>query len=68
MIAGLRRVDLAAAAKLHPNSVKYWERDRRRWVPDGYAIDQISAALASFGVDTEVEWQGSRVIAIVRMR
>jgi hypothetical protein len=67
-IAGLRRVDLATAAKLHPNTVKYWECSRRRWVADGNAIDQISAALASFGVDTEVERQGNRVVAIVRMR
>jgi transcriptional regulator with XRE-family HTH domain len=67
-IAGLTRVDLAAAANLHPNSVKYWELDQSPCWPGGRAIDQMAAALASLGVDTEVEQRGNYMIAIVRMR
>jgi hypothetical protein len=67
-IAGLTRSELAEAADLHPNSVKYWELDKSRLAPDGWAIDQISMALASFGVDTEVEVRGDYKVAIVRRR
>ena len=66
--AGLTRVDLATAAKLHPNSVKYWELDQSPCWPGGPAIDKISSALARFGVDTEVEQHGSGMVAIVRRR
>ena len=47
---GLRREDLAGAAGLHSNAVKYWEA---RDVPPGqppYAIDRIERALTILGV------------------
>ena len=47
---GLRREDLAKAAGLHSNAVKYWEA---RDVPPGqqpYAIDRIERALTILGV------------------
>jgi hypothetical protein len=68
IIAGLTRVDLAAAAHLHPNSIKYWETDRSPCWPGGPAIDKISSALATVGVDTEVEQMGNVLVAIVRRR
>ncbi len=47
---GLRREDLATAAGLHSNAVKFWEA---RDVPPGhppYAIDRIERALTILGV------------------
>jgi hypothetical protein len=67
-IAGLTRAKLATVANLHPNSIKYWELDKSPWTPDGMAVDQISSALASFGVETNVEGQGIHAVAIVRRR
>jgi transcriptional regulator with XRE-family HTH domain len=68
IIAGLTREKLAAAANLHPNSIKYWENDRSPCWPGGFAITKISSVLASVGVETEVEEQGNYVVAIIRKR
>lgn len=47
---GMRRADLARAAGLHSNAVKYWEA---REVPSGrppHAVEHIERALLSLGV------------------
>jgi transcriptional regulator with XRE-family HTH domain len=44
---GLRREDLATAAGLHPNAVKYWEA---RDVPPSYLPYAIERALTMLGV------------------
>jgi hypothetical protein len=66
--AGLTRVELAAAANLHPNSVKYWELDHSPCWPGGPAIEQISSVLSSLGIETEVQAQGNYTVAIIRSR
>lgn len=51
-LLGLKRADLARAAKLHPNAVKYCEA--RQVVPLGfsppYAVARIEKALRELGV------------------
>lgn len=52
---GLRRADLARAAQLHPNAVKYWEA---REIPPGrppHAVEHIERALLSLGVSAFAE-------------
>jgi transcriptional regulator with XRE-family HTH domain len=66
MCAGLTRVRLAAAAMVHPNSVKYWEASRR--TPRGRTVCRIAAALAAFGVDTRIETDGRNTVAVIRRR
>jgi hypothetical protein len=66
IIAGLTRGKLAVAANLHPNSIKYWENDTSPCWPGGPAINKISSALASVGVETEVVEQDDCVVAIIR--
>ena len=52
-LLGWRREDLAAAARLHPNAISYWEKRAKlptRHEPD--ACRKMRAALAGVGVIT----------------
>ena len=65
-LIGWRRLDLAKAAKLHPNAVAYWERARS--IPgqskEPYGCEQIRMALQFAGVETFAEpAPGVRLIA-----
>lgn len=51
-LLGWRRVDLAAAAGLHPNSVSIWERRQRMPRREPSACRKMRAALLSAGVVT----------------
>ena len=61
---GMRREDLAAVAGVHPNAVKYWED---RTVPSGpapYAVERITKALRSQGIEVFADPQpGVRLVA-----
>lgn len=49
-LLGMKRTDLARAAGLHPNAIKYWEA---RDIPPGcqpFAIGRIATALRANGV------------------
>lgn len=48
-LLGLKRADLAGAAKLHPNAVKYWEA-RTVPTPPPYAVRAMEEALEKLGV------------------
>jgi len=48
VLAGLTQRQLAGAAGLHPNSVKYWEQDSSFIC--GYAVDRMVEALDRHGV------------------
>lgn len=53
-MAGMSQHDLAEAAGLHVNSVKYWENTLSRRL-DGRAVEQMRDALAAVGVIVLVE-------------
>jgi len=61
---GLRREDLAAIAGVHPNAVKYWEE---RTVPSGplpYAVERMTTALRSQGIEVFADPKpGVRLVA-----
>jgi len=51
-LAGLRRCDLATAASIHANAVKYWERHSTIPRREPYAVRKMREALQRRGVAT----------------
>ena len=48
---GWKRNDLAKAAKLHPNTISYWEaKEEISSDPDPVGVQMISNALGRYGV------------------
>ena len=64
-VAGLNQAELAAAAGIHFNSVKYWENSRNGR-PAGWAVDRIVQALANKGVVAGVIYEGGRPSGFIR--
>jgi DNA-binding transcriptional regulator YiaG len=63
--AGLSQSALAQAARVHVNSIKYWER--ADGLCAGWAVDRLLTVLADRGVLVEtVNSDDGRKIAIVR--
>jgi transcriptional regulator with XRE-family HTH domain len=66
-LAGLtQQQQLADAAQLHVNSLRYWEADDRSADPWGFAIDRLVAALRQHGVEVAAVFGGDRQIALIR--
>ena len=63
-LAGMTQRQLAQAAGLHPNAVKYWERQQERI--GGHAVDKMLEALAAVGVTAGEEQAGGRSVAVLR--
>jgi DNA-binding XRE family transcriptional regulator len=66
IMAGLSQAELATAAGLHANSVKYHEKNREHG-PAGWAVEQMAAALAAHGVIAGTTYKGYRQSAFVRL-
>jgi hypothetical protein len=60
--AGLRQDELAAAAGLHTNSLRYWERQATE--PCGLAVDRLLHALQEHRVCVAVDFDSHNNIAI----
>ena len=63
-LAGMTQRQLAQAAGLHPNAVKYWERQSSRI--GGHAVSRMREALAGAGVTTGEEYDGRSSVAVLR--
>jgi transcriptional regulator with XRE-family HTH domain len=68
ILAGLTQQQLADAAELHVNAVRYWEADDRSSEPWGVAIDRLVAALRNHGVEVATAFGGDRQFAVIRWR
>ena len=68
ILAGLTQQQLAHAADVHVNCVRYWEADDRSSEPWGGAIDQLIAALRRYGVDVGTVFGGDRQVAMIIRR
>ncbi len=64
VLAGLTQRQLAAAARLHPNAVKYWERRPDRIA--GQAVSRMIEALERYGVHCGEEYGNSGSGAVLR--
>ncbi len=63
-LAGMTQRQLALAAGLHPNAVKYWEREQGRI--GGHAVSKMADALAEVGVTAAEEYANGRSMAVLR--
>ena len=66
ILAGLTQQQLADAADLHVNSLRYWEADDRSSEPWGVAIDRLVAVLRQHGVEVAAAFSGDQQIALIR--
>jgi DNA-binding transcriptional regulator YiaG len=64
--AGLKQKQLAGAAGLHPNSLRYWERHATE--PYGIAVNRLLAALQAHGVWVAVDLDSYGNIAVIERR
>jgi DNA-binding transcriptional regulator YiaG len=64
--AGLKQRELAAAAGLHTNSLRYWERHTTE--PCGVAVERLLAALQKYGVWVAVDLDSFGNIAVIERR
>jgi DNA-binding transcriptional regulator YiaG len=60
--AGLKQDELAAAAGLHTNSLRYWERHATE--PYGFAVDRLLHALQEHRVCVAVDFDSQNNVAI----
>jgi transcriptional regulator with XRE-family HTH domain len=67
-LAGLTQQQLADAADLHVNAVRYWEADDRSSELCGPAVDRLVAALRQHGVEVAAVFGGDRQFALIRRR
>jgi hypothetical protein len=68
ILAGLTQQQLAYAAHVHVNCVRYWEADDRSSDPWGGAINQLVAALRRYGVEVGTVFGGDRQVAMIIRR
>jgi DNA-binding transcriptional regulator YiaG len=64
--AGLKQRDLAAAAGLHANSLRYWEGHATE--PYGVAVNRLLAALQKHRVHVAVDLDDYGAVAIIERR
>ncbi len=64
VLAGMTQRQLALAAGLHPNAVKYWERHASRI--GGHAVSQMLTALERHGVHVGEEHAAGVTVAVLR--
>jgi DNA-binding transcriptional regulator YiaG len=66
ILAGLTQQQLAHAAKVNVNCVRYWETDDRSSEPWGVAIDRLVAALRQHGVEVATVFGDDNQFALIR--
>jgi transcriptional regulator with XRE-family HTH domain len=64
VLAGMTQRQLAAAAGLHTNAVKYWERETQSI--GGHAVGRMVTALAANGIECAEERAAGRTVAVLR--
>jgi DNA-binding transcriptional regulator YiaG len=64
--AGLKQEELAAQARLHTNSLRYWERHVTE--PYGVAVGRLLHALQRHGVWVAVDLDSHGAIAVIERR
>ena len=64
VLAGMTQQQLALAAGLHPNAVKYWERSAN--CIGGHAVSRMVAALEQHGVHVGEEHAAGVTVAVLR--
>jgi DNA-binding transcriptional regulator YiaG len=68
ILAGLTQQQLAHAAAINVNAVRYWEADDRSSEPWGYAIDKLVAALRQHGVEVATVFSDDNQFTLIRRR
>jgi transcriptional regulator with XRE-family HTH domain len=68
ILAGLTQQQLAEAAAINVNAVRYWEADDRSSEPWGYAIDKLVAALRKHGVEVATVSGDDNRFTLIRKR
>jgi transcriptional regulator with XRE-family HTH domain len=68
ILAGLTQQELAEAAGINVNALRYWEADDRSSELCGYAIDKLVAALRQHGVEVATEFGDDNQFAVIRRR
>jgi DNA-binding transcriptional regulator YiaG len=64
--AGLKQEQLAAAAGLHTNTLRYWERHATE--PYSFAVDLLLTVLQAHGVRVAVDLDSHSNIAVIERR
>jgi DNA-binding transcriptional regulator YiaG len=68
ILAGLTQQQLAHAANVNVNCVRYWEADDRSSEPSGVAIDKLLAALRKHGVEVAAVFGYDNQFTLIRRR
>jgi transcriptional regulator with XRE-family HTH domain len=68
VLAGLTQQQLADAAELHVNAVRYWEADDRSSEPWGVAINKLLGALRQHGVEVATAFGDDNQFTLIRRR
>jgi transcriptional regulator with XRE-family HTH domain len=68
ILAGLTQQQLAEAAAINVNAVRYWEADDRSSEPSGYAIDKLVGALRQHGVEVASVFSDDNQFTLIRRR
>jgi transcriptional regulator with XRE-family HTH domain len=68
ILAGLTQQQLADAAAVNVNAVRYWEADDRSSEPSGYAVEQVIAALRKHGVEVATVFGDDNQFTLIRRR
>jgi DNA-binding transcriptional regulator YiaG len=68
ILAGLTQQQLAHAANVNVNSVRYWETNDRSSEPWGVAIGKLVAALRQHGVEVATVFSDDNQFTLIRRR
>jgi transcriptional regulator with XRE-family HTH domain len=68
ILAGLTQQELAEAAGINVNAVRYWEVEDRSSEPWGYAIDKLVVALRRHGIEVATAISDDNQFALIRRR
>jgi transcriptional regulator with XRE-family HTH domain len=66
ILAGLTQQQLAKAAGINVNAVRYWEADDRSSEPWGYAIEKLVTALRQHGVEVAAVSSDDNQFSLIR--
>jgi transcriptional regulator with XRE-family HTH domain len=66
ILAGLTQQELAEAAGINVNAVRYWEAKDRSSEPWGYAIDRLVTALRQHGVEVATLFSDDNQFTLIR--
>jgi transcriptional regulator with XRE-family HTH domain len=66
ILAGLTQQQLANAAGINVNAVRYWEAEDRPSEPWGYAIEKLVTALRQHGVEVATVFSDDNQFTLIR--